>query len=975
MNGPPTKKRTLCKHWARKGDCQRGDTCEYAHGRGQLLNQNTSNKKSQICKFYLQGDCKSTNCKFAHGQSDLRKADLVGNTSKPANFKTSMCSNFSNFGFCTVGFNCNFAHGPEELKQVEKKKHILCKNFEDQGSCKFNDCLFAHGKEELQSTPATRQDNPLYKTKLCSKFKEDGFCERTDTSCAFAHGEDELRKVDVGGLQKMSGYKETLCKYFTTKGSCQYGNLCHFAHGEHELGMKQMGGGINFGAGSMMGSMMNQQMGGMNFPDPATNPNIKTTICRSWLETKTCQYGQYCHHAHGEEDMRPLPPPRPGYKDKLCKYFEATGSCKWGEDCEFAHGEKELNRYKARPGMYPGVCRRWLEKGCLYGINCSYQHVIPKKTPDWKVTMCKVVVQEKGEVSDCKFRDRCDFAHSAKELRTREENVEYLEMCQRILTKAMGGTPGASNSGMGGNSAMSGMGANAGMSGMGANVGMGGNAGMSGMGPNAGMGGNAAMNGMGANAVMSGMGANANMNGMGGNTAMSGMGANANMSGMGGNAGMSGMGGNVGMIGMGANAGMSGMGANAGMSGMGNVGMRGGSIGSNSGMSGMANNGMGGMGGSIDAMGTGMNGMANSGMGGSGMSGMGGQGMNGMNGQRMIGMDNSGMSGMGNSSMGGAVISSGFGANMNNSGYATNNFGNNGNTNNSFGVNNAGFGGGSLGGSSGFMGGNAMTGSSIGGAMGAVNGMVGVGTAGMSIAGQANVSGGYKKGPESYKTSPCEQYANTGRCPNGVTCRFAHSAAELRTPSGSSKKGVLCKIWLEEGNCRESGCKFAHGQKELVKNTQMPAEALKLEACRSMKEKGKCPYGDRCEFSHRIQKRAFETITGDGPTMDGKYKVVMCDKGEEQCMMKERCNYAHSYEELDFYRLKQVPNYKRTICRSWEETRSCQWEKTCMFAHGSQELRTVEGGEDQTGMNMYCNNQNKDLSHEPAYPDLKRAKY
>ena len=30
-------------------------------------------------------------------------------------------------------------------------------------------------------------------------------------------------------------------------------------------------------------------MGGMNFPDPATNPNIKTTICRSWLETKTCQ--------------------------------------------------------------------------------------------------------------------------------------------------------------------------------------------------------------------------------------------------------------------------------------------------------------------------------------------------------------------------------------------------------------------------------------------------------------------------------------------------------------------------------------------------------------------------------------------------------------------------------------------------------------------------------------------------------------
>jgi hypothetical protein len=36
----------------------------------------------------------------------------------------------------------------------------------------------------------------------------------------------------------------------------------------------------------------------------------------------------------------------------------------------------------------------------------------------------------------------------------------------------------------------------------------------------------------------------------------------------------------------------------------------------------------------------------------------------------------------------------------------------------------------------------------------------------------------------------------------------------------------------------------------------------------------------------------------------------------------------------------QVPNYKRLICKAFEETGKCEWDKTCMFAHGSSELRS-----------------------------------
>lgn len=227
---------------------------------------------------------------------------------------------------------------------------------------------------------------------------------------------------------------------------------------------------------------------------------------------------------------------------------------------------------------------------------------------------------------------------------------------------------------------------------------------------------------------------------------------------------------------------------------------------------------------------------------------------------------------------------------------------------------------------------------------------------------------------DDYKTLPCESYANTGRCPNGMNCRFAHSAAELRSPAGSSTKSVLCKTWLEDGNCRDFNCNFAHGQKELLKNTEMPCESLKLDVCPVFRENGHCPFGERCNFSHRIQKRSFESMAmpKSEPVLDGKYKVVLCDKGVEKCPMKDKCHYAHGYEELHFYRLKQVPNYKKAICRSWEETKSCQWEKTCMFAHGVYELRAEDSGAG-SGNAMYFN-QNKDLTHQQGYPQ-KRMKY
>ena len=63
-----------------------------------------------------------------------------------------------------------------------------------------------------------------------------------------------------------------------------------------------------------------------------------------------------------------------------------------------------------------------------------------------------------------------------------------------------------------------------------------------------------------------------------------------------------------------------------------------------------------------------------------------------------------------------------------------------------------------------------------------------------------------------YKTELCKKFQNTGQCPYGYKCRFAH------------------------------------GEEELVKKSK--GLNYKKKPCKTFKEKGYCPYGYRCSFRH-----------------------------------------------------------------------------------------------------------------------------
>lgn len=62
--------------------------------------------KTELCKKFTLGNCPyEANCKFAHGNEELRER-----VPPNAKYKTKECLNFRDKGVCTFGVRCLFSH-------------------------------------------------------------------------------------------------------------------------------------------------------------------------------------------------------------------------------------------------------------------------------------------------------------------------------------------------------------------------------------------------------------------------------------------------------------------------------------------------------------------------------------------------------------------------------------------------------------------------------------------------------------------------------------------------------------------------------------------------------------------------------------------------------------------------------------------------------------------------------------------------
>ncbi|KAJ2657604.1 hypothetical protein IW148_005084 [Coemansia sp. RSA 1199] len=102
----------------------------------------------------------------------------------------------------------------------------------------------------------------------------------------------------------------------------------------------------------------------------------------------------------------------PRYKTKLCEKYEQEGECPYHHKCVFAHGLGELRVRESQP---PPPLRTDDSYNRSHGASGSRFNM----NPLYKTRLC----QRFGELGECPYGEKCQFAHGEVELRVSPEPV------------------------------------------------------------------------------------------------------------------------------------------------------------------------------------------------------------------------------------------------------------------------------------------------------------------------------------------------------------------------------------------------------------------------------------------------------------------------------------------------------------------------------------------------------------------------
>ncbi|CAJ1454469.1 unnamed protein product, partial [Effrenium voratum] len=172
-----------------------------------------------------------------------------------------------------------------------------------------------------------------------------------------------------------------LCEKFPN--FCEFGRYCHNAHGQDELQVRAPGPRLS----------AQPEAEQVDYPQPEEGDRRKTLLCKQYFEGG-CNRGGNCAFAHGETEQRQPPGWQEKPKMKLCEKF--PNFCEFGRYCHNAHGQ-EGDRRKTL------LCKQYFEKGCNRGGNCAFAHgeTEQRQPPGW---------QEKPKMKLCeKFPNFCEF--------------------------------------------------------------------------------------------------------------------------------------------------------------------------------------------------------------------------------------------------------------------------------------------------------------------------------------------------------------------------------------------------------------------------------------------------------------------------------------------------------------------------------------------------------------------------------------
>ncbi|GMI88597.1 hypothetical protein like AT3G19360 [Hibiscus trionum] len=184
-------------------------------------------------------------------------------------FKTRMCAKFR-LGTCRNGEGCNFAHGIEDLRQPPPNWQELVGG--------------GGGRDEEQRPPGNWDNDQkiIHRMKLCKKFSNGEECPYGDR-CNFLHEAPSKFRDDMGRFRESS-----VISIGTTGPPAAQGTPFD------QLGTSRPGNST--GSDALRGNTK-----------PAYPVYWKTKLCTKWEITGHCPFGEKCHFAHGQSELKPVP--------------------------------------------------------------------------------------------------------------------------------------------------------------------------------------------------------------------------------------------------------------------------------------------------------------------------------------------------------------------------------------------------------------------------------------------------------------------------------------------------------------------------------------------------------------------------------------------------------------------------------------------------------------------------------------------
>ncbi|KAJ2832863.1 hypothetical protein GGI24_001065 [Coemansia furcata] len=175
---------------------------------------------------------------------------------------------------------------------------------EASGGGSMRDSSGLSSQQQQQRRP---QDNPLYKTRLCEKFEQEGECPYHQ-KCVFAHGAAELRVRENAPVNEpRSNFNERQRDYASPASPYQKQPQQQQYYQQPRQHQQPL---LSPQSQQFQQSTRVLQNPGLKFN---SNPLYKTRLCQRFTEQGDCPYNDKCQFAHGDQELRAAPeqPPQP----------------------------------------------------------------------------------------------------------------------------------------------------------------------------------------------------------------------------------------------------------------------------------------------------------------------------------------------------------------------------------------------------------------------------------------------------------------------------------------------------------------------------------------------------------------------------------------------------------------------------------------------------------------------------------------